>query len=150
MALRSPKYQQVFRSIEEDILSGRYSPGEKLPSETALLEQFETSRITVVRALRELQHKGLIQRRAGSGTYVADITATKTNLLFGSLIPDLEDHEILARFAKGSLNTSNPISTHCYGETSLQVRRKKKLKPWSFAASLLARKFQASSSPLWT
>ncbi len=101
MALRSPKYQQVFRSIEEDILSGRYSPGEKLPSETALLEQFETSRITVVRALRELQHKGLIQRRAGSGTYVADITATKTNLLFGSLIPDLEDHEIFGPICQG-------------------------------------------------
>ena len=65
MMPRPPKYQQVLESIEEDILSGRYSPGQKLPSKTALLEQFETSRITVVRALRELQHKGLIRRRAG-------------------------------------------------------------------------------------
>jgi DNA-binding LacI/PurR family transcriptional regulator len=94
MIPQPPKYQQVLKSIEEDILSGRYSPGQKLPSETALIEQFETSRITVVRALRELQHKGLVQRRAGSGTYVADITATKTNLLFGSLIPNLGDAEI--------------------------------------------------------
>ena len=98
---RPPKYQQVLESIEEDILSGRYSPGQKLPSETALLEQFETSRITVVRALRELQHKGLVQRRAGSGTYVADITARKTNLLFGSLIPDLEDAEIFGPICQG-------------------------------------------------
>jgi DNA-binding FadR family transcriptional regulator len=45
----------VFKAIEEGILSGRYSPGEKLPSETALLQEFETSRITIVRALRELQ-----------------------------------------------------------------------------------------------
>ena len=94
MIPQPPKYQQVLKSIEEDILSGRYSPGQKLPSETALLEQFETSRITVVRALRELQHKGLVQRRAGSGTYVADTTATKANLLFGSLIPNLGDAEI--------------------------------------------------------
>jgi GntR family transcriptional regulator, arabinose operon transcriptional repressor len=101
MTPRPPKYQQVFKSIEEDILAGRYSPGQKLPSETALLEQFETSRITVVRALRELQHKGLVQRRAGSGTYVADITATKTNLLFGSLIPDLEDAEIFGPICQG-------------------------------------------------
>jgi GntR family transcriptional regulator, arabinose operon transcriptional repressor len=101
MTSRFPKYQQVFKSIEEDILSGRYPPGQKLPSETALLEQFETSRITVVRALRELQHKGLVQRRAGSGTYVADITATKTNLLFGSLIPDLEDAEIFGPICQG-------------------------------------------------
>ena len=89
-----PKYQQVFKAIEEGILSGRYSPGEKLPSETAFLQEFETSRITIVRALRELQHKGLVQRRAGSGTYVADGTATKANLLFGSLVPNLGDAEI--------------------------------------------------------
>jgi GntR family transcriptional regulator, arabinose operon transcriptional repressor len=101
MISRPPKYQQVLNSIEEDILSGRYSPGQKLPSEKALLEQFQTSRITVVRALRELQHKGLVQRRAGSGTYVAEITATKTNLLFGSLIPDLEDAEIFGPICQG-------------------------------------------------
>jgi DNA-binding LacI/PurR family transcriptional regulator len=101
MMPRPPKYQQVLKSIEEGILSGRYSPGQKLPSEKALLEQFETSRITVVRALRELQHKGLVQRRAGSGTYVAEITAPKTNLLFGSLIPDLEDAEIFGPICQG-------------------------------------------------
>src|ERR1700676_4478633 len=90
-----PKYQQVFKAIEEGILSGRYSPGEKLPSETAFLQEFETSRITIVRALRELQHKGLVQRRAGSGTYVADgIAAPKANLLFGSLVPNLGEAEI--------------------------------------------------------
>jgi GntR family transcriptional regulator of arabinose operon len=101
MTRRTPKYQEVFNSLEEDILSGRYKPGQKLPSETALLEQFQTSRITIVRALRDLQHKGLVQRRAGSGTYVADVTATKANLLFGSLIPDLEDAEIFGPICQG-------------------------------------------------
>ena len=101
MARVSPKYQQVFKSIEQDILSGRYASGQKLPSETALLAQFQTSRITVVRALRELQHEGLVQRRAGSGTYVADMAATKENLLFGSLIPDLEDAEIFGPICQG-------------------------------------------------
>jgi GntR family transcriptional regulator, arabinose operon transcriptional repressor len=64
-----PKYRRVFETIKTDILSGRYQAGQKLPSEAALLKRFGISRITAGRALRELQQAGLIQRRAGSGTY---------------------------------------------------------------------------------
>ncbi|HEX3444815.1 MAG TPA: GntR family transcriptional regulator, partial [Chthoniobacterales bacterium] len=76
MVSRKPKYRQVFEAIEGAILSGHYQPGEKLPSEAGLVEEFGTSRITVVRALRELQQKGIVQRRAGSGTYVTDGVAS--------------------------------------------------------------------------
>jgi DNA-binding LacI/PurR family transcriptional regulator len=89
-----PRYQQLFNAIEGDIRSGRYSPGQKLPSEAALVEEFETSRITVVRALRELQQRGLVQRRVGSGTYVANGATTNASLLFGLLIPNLGETEI--------------------------------------------------------
>jgi GntR family transcriptional regulator of arabinose operon len=94
MHTHKPKYQQVFAALEEGILSGRYSPGQKLPSEAALLEEFDTSRITVVRALRELQQRGLVQRRAGSGTYVSEGVPGQTGLLFGLLIPNLGETEI--------------------------------------------------------
>lgn len=57
-----PKYQQVFEVIQDGIRSGLYLPGQKLPSEAALEAEFGTSRITVVRALRELQQLGLVQR----------------------------------------------------------------------------------------
>ena len=57
--IRKPKYQQVFDTIKEAILAGSYEPGQKLPSEAQLLEEFDTSRITVIRALRELQQRGL-------------------------------------------------------------------------------------------
>jgi GntR family transcriptional regulator, arabinose operon transcriptional repressor len=87
-----PKYQQVFEVIQDGIRSGRYSPGQKLPSEAALEAEFETSRITVVRALRELQQRGLVQRRAGSGTYVTN--GPHASLLFGLLIPNLGETEI--------------------------------------------------------
>ena len=82
-----PKYQQVLDSIKTDILSGRYRPGQKLPSEAALLKRFRTSRITVGRAVRELQQAGLVLRRAGSGTYVASASADDSGLLFGLLVP---------------------------------------------------------------
>src|ERR1700751_3004638 len=96
-----PKYQQLFDAIEQGIRSGRYSPGQKLPSEAALEAEFDISRITVVRALRELQQRGMVQRRAGSGTYVTDGFATSGSLLFGLLIPNLGETEIFGPICQG-------------------------------------------------
>jgi GntR family transcriptional regulator, arabinose operon transcriptional repressor len=101
MVSRKLKYRQVFEAIEERILSRRYQPGQKLPSEAALVEEFGTSRITVVRALRELQQRGMVQRRAGSGTYVTDGVATNASLLFGLLIPNLSETEIFGPICQG-------------------------------------------------
>jgi GntR family transcriptional regulator, arabinose operon transcriptional repressor len=89
-----PKYQELFELIERGIRSGQYLPGQKLPSEAALEADFGASRITVVRALRELQQRGLVHRRAGSGTYVADPEPATGSLLFGLLIPNLGETEI--------------------------------------------------------
>ncbi len=93
------KYQQVLVRLEEDILAGKYKVGQKLPSEASLIRQFQTSRITVGRAIRELGSKGLVERRVGSGTYVR---AEKTpGLLFGLLIPDLGQTEIFEPICQG-------------------------------------------------
>jgi len=64
-----PKYQQVLDSLRKELVSGRYRSGEKLPSEADLVKRFGASRITIGRAMRELQNLDLIERRAGSGTY---------------------------------------------------------------------------------
>src|SRR5215831_15018224 len=101
MIPRKPKYPHVFEALEESILSRRYQPGQKLPSEAVLVEEFGTSRITVIRALRELQQRGLVQRRAGSGTYITDGAGTKTGLLFGLLIPNLAETEIFGPICQG-------------------------------------------------
>ena len=69
-ALKLPKYQHVLESIKNDILGGRYQPGQKLPSEAAFVKRFGTSRITVGRALRELRQAGLVKSHAGSGNFV--------------------------------------------------------------------------------
>lgn len=101
--LRRPKYQEVIDSLSNDIASGRYQPGQKLPSEAALVKKFETSRITVGRAFRELQQKGLIERVAGSGSYVRGELGR--GLLFGLLIPDLGETEIFDPICHGIANT---------------------------------------------
>ena len=96
-----PKYRQVLETIKTDIVSGRYQPGQKLPSEAALIKRFETSRITVGRALRELQQAGLIERRPGSGSYVGTGPVDETGLLFGLLFPNLADTEIFGPISQG-------------------------------------------------
>ena len=65
-----PKYRQVFTALKREIQSGRWKPGDRLPSEAELVRTFGASRITVGRAVRDLQAAGLVERRAGSGTYV--------------------------------------------------------------------------------
>ena len=66
-----PFYQQLYAILRDEIISGRWKPGDMLPSETELIEQFEVSRITVRQALELLVEEGLIYRRRGRGTFVA-------------------------------------------------------------------------------
>jgi GntR family transcriptional regulator len=65
-------YQDVLGFLQEDIKNGRYSPGEKLPSEDQLAREFSVSRITLREALRVLEDDGVIIRRHGAGTFVRD------------------------------------------------------------------------------
>ena len=97
----APKYRQVFENLSREILSGKYQAGQKFPSEAALVQQFRTSRITVGRALRELTQRGLVERIAGSGTYVRQSHAGGGGLLFGLLIPDLGQTEIFEPICQG-------------------------------------------------
>lgn len=65
-----PLYFQLKTLLMEDILSGRYGPGDQLPTEHQLCAHYDLSRSPVNRALRELADEGVILRRRGSGSYV--------------------------------------------------------------------------------
>jgi len=58
-------YERIVDQIEQAVLSGRLSPGERLPSERELMVQFGVSRSTVREALRVLQAGEVIRSRAG-------------------------------------------------------------------------------------
>lgn len=89
------KHLEISRQLRADILAGRYGVDQKLPSETQLVNRFKVSRPTVARALRDLQSEGLIERRAGSGTYLSSPTkANPAGNLIGLLIPGLGTTEI--------------------------------------------------------
>ena len=101
-AVAPPKYRQVFESLRRQIESGQLAPGDRLPSESELERTFGASRITVGRAVRDLQLAGLVERRAGSGTYVKSVRSAE-GLSFGLLIPDLGDTEIFEPICHGMM-----------------------------------------------
>ena len=66
------KYEKIITWIQEEVKSGQMSPGEKLPSEQELSEQFQVSRQTVRRALEELIRLEMVESRRGSGSYLRE------------------------------------------------------------------------------
>jgi GntR family transcriptional repressor for pyruvate dehydrogenase complex len=69
----SPKlYQRVANSIVAEIRSGKYPPGERLPPERELAEDFGVSRPTVREAMIALEIRGIVEARRGSGIYVLE------------------------------------------------------------------------------
>src|SRR6185369_13241617 len=70
---RTLSYETVKTSIQQRIADGGWEPGVRLPSERELVQEFGCARMTVHRALRELEEEGLIERRQGSGSYVAEL-----------------------------------------------------------------------------
>ncbi len=95
-----PKYRMIADSLRESVLAGEYRAGSRLPSETELVRRFGVSRMTIVKAIKELQQMGLVTRRVGSGTYVAARTS-QTSRLFGLLIPELGQTEIFEPICQG-------------------------------------------------
>jgi len=99
---KAPKYQKVFDALQREIQSGRVKAGDRLPSEAELERTFGASRITVGRAVRDLQLAGLVERRAGSGSYVKARNVSEA-LSFGLLIPDLGETEIFEPICQGMM-----------------------------------------------
>ena len=66
-------YQQIVDRLKREISEGRLKPGAALPSFRVLAEDLLVSVITVKRAYEELEREGIIYRRQGLGTFVAEL-----------------------------------------------------------------------------
>lgn len=67
-----PLYNQIAESLLDQIESGKLAPGSRLPPERELSEMLGVNRMTLRQALHLLQTQGLLIRRQGNGTFVAD------------------------------------------------------------------------------
>lgn len=91
----SSRFRDIARQLREEIASGRYGVEGRMPSEAQLVRRFGVSRPTVARALGILATEGLLERRAGSGTFAKQGSQTGvSSKLLGLLIPSLGNTEI--------------------------------------------------------
>jgi GntR family transcriptional regulator len=106
-----PLYQQLYEMLRGAITRGEWKPGDLIPAESELIEQYGVSRITVRQVLDMLVREGLIYRQRGRGSFVAHPTveqvlqrivsftddmrqrgfAPSTRILSSGLLPAAED-----------------------------------------------------------
>src|ERR1700735_5469745 len=91
------RHVQVSHQLRDDLAAGRYGQEGRLPSEAQLARRVSVSRPTGARALQSLVEAGLVERRAGSGTFakLGDIKRRSlTTRVLALLMPDLGNTEI--------------------------------------------------------
>jgi GntR family transcriptional regulator, histidine utilization repressor len=103
---RSPAapYAQVKQALKAGLAEGRWRTGELMPSEAELVAQFGVSRMTVNRALRELQSEGMVDRVQGVGTFAAQLHRVSSSLTIRDLHEQIEArghrHHVEVQFAR--------------------------------------------------
>lgn len=87
---RAP-YARVKHFLKQGLARGRWAPGERMPSEAELVERFAVSRMTVTRALKELQAEGLVERSQGLGTFAARLHRVASTLRLRDIHEEIEE-----------------------------------------------------------
>ena len=132
-----PLHRQLFLVLHDEIARGAIAPGDALPTEQALCDQFGVSRITVRRALADLAEQGYIERRQGVGSFVRQRGPSEAAQAVGSYMDNLRqaqfqtsidvverDHRIPPATIGDALGLSTPVSTEMLH--ILRVRRERR------------------------
>jgi GntR family transcriptional regulator, arabinose operon transcriptional repressor len=88
-----PKHLRLYEELGQAIEKGAFVPGQRLPTEAELMQQYGVSRTTVTRTLRDLEHRGVIWRRRGSGTFVKEVDRAQLDQ-FGMIVHGIEPGSI--------------------------------------------------------
>lgn len=94
-----PIYEQIYAQIKAQIIAGKLSPGEALPSIRALAKDLRISVITTKRAYDELEAEGFLYTVAGKGCFVAE---KNLQLVREGRLKELEAHLAAAAELAGS------------------------------------------------
>jgi len=91
--LRRPRglVQEIVTSLAESIRAGQIKPGDRLPSESVIMGQFDVSRTVVREALSKLQANGLVETRHGIGTFALALPDTSNFKISGCDFSTLAD-----------------------------------------------------------
>lgn len=93
------KFVPIRQWLLDSIDTGALCPGDAVPSENQLAERFGVSRMTARRALTELVDSGVLERRQGQGTFVAELKAQSALLSIRSIAIEIAErgHQHQAR-----------------------------------------------------
>ena len=69
--MEEPMYIKIHNQIKRDVENHVYKVGDRIPAERQLAVKFGVSRMTLRQAIKTLEEEGILERRLGSGTYVA-------------------------------------------------------------------------------
>lgn len=78
------KYVEISNDIRNKIIIGEYLPNQKLPYGKEICDEYNSSKMTVKKALDILVSEGLLVKRRGSGTFVKDINVDERDNLLAS------------------------------------------------------------------
>lgn len=107
MGINTPLYFQIEMDLRKKIVDGGFKPGHLLPSERELVRSYNVSRLTVREAINRLVGQGLVVKKQGKGTFVAEQSA---------------DHMV------GPLNSSSEVFLlKNYRVKTIVIKSKKKL-----------------------
>lgn len=94
-----PVYYQIKQILKNSIINGEYQPGDKIPSENELAEQFRVSRLTARQAILQLVQEGFLVTKRGTGTFVTEDQAliSSFNLEFSGFMDELFSQIVQSR-----------------------------------------------------
>lgn len=84
-------YEEVAARIRDLIAEGELNPGQALPSERRLAEQFKVGRAVIREAIRQLEVSGLVESRHGGGNYIREVTADHLVAPIASVLSNMSD-----------------------------------------------------------
>ena len=97
-------YARIKQHLKDGLAAGTWAPGALMPSEAELVAQFGVSRMTVNRALKELQAEGLVERSQGLGTFAARLHRVSSTLTIRDLHEEIEsrghDHRAVVQLQR--------------------------------------------------
>jgi len=100
----APAYAKVKAFLKDGLATAKWPPGALMPSEAELVNRFEVSRMTVNRAMRELQSEGLLQRIQGVGTFAAQPYRASSTLTIRDLHTEIAErgrkHHVEVQFVR--------------------------------------------------
>lgn len=86
-------FEEIVQQLKDYLARGELKPGDKLPTERALAEQFNVSRVSVRQALTIFESQGLLVRKVGGGTYKVTDAPFEVAQLVNLLMPETETFE---------------------------------------------------------